>query len=137
MAKHWRDQFMDKGAAKAAEEDRRVARSEGWQGASDPGPNARAGGRSIQLGQRSSSPTRPRLERDGPSGAGINIRVGGGATFELAGKDEEAKAPAPEVSQTAPEPVQTPGPAPAQPKAESHGLVAKLTGLFGRNQGEE
>jgi hypothetical protein len=134
MAKHWRDQFKDNSAARAAEEEKRVANSEGWESGSDPGPNARSSRRSIQLGVRSSSPSRPQFERSGGK-AGINMRVGGGVPFEKERKQPETP---PETAPAAEErsALEQPTPPTAEQKApQKQGLLSKLSSLFDKGEG--
>ncbi len=137
MAKHWRDQFKDNTAARAAEEEKRVAQSEGWESGGDPGPNARSNRRSVQLGSRNSSSARPQFVRGGGK-AGISIRVGGGVPFE-----KERKEPAaPAASDTAPsqQPADVNEPAPStssgatNPAPVKRGLLTKLSSLFGSRE---
>ena len=127
MARHWRDQFRDNNAARAAEEEKRIAESEGWEAASDPGPNARSSRRSLQLGVRSSSASRPQFARGGGR-AGLNVRVGGGVPFEIERKPD-APASAPPPGDTAPANLPDTA-APGKKKS----LLSKLSSLFGKGE---
>ncbi len=131
MAKHWRDQFRDNNAARAAEDEKRLANSEGWEAGADPGENARGGRRSLQLGVRSSAASRPQFVRAGGK-AGINIRVGGGVPFEKAPKP--GASPPADAAPAAPQPQSAPLTAAAE-KPPARGLLGKLAALFGKGEG--
>ncbi len=93
---HWKDQFRRQSAAKAADEEKRIDRSESWE-RGDPEKGVRSGG-GPRIGIRSGSPSGPRFTPAGRSrGAGISLRASGGAEFEI---EDQEPAPIEPVEET-------------------------------------
>ena len=137
---HWKDQFLHKSAAKAAEEEKRVADSETWE-PGDPEKGERSGG-SLRMGSRAASPTPARFVRGKP-GAGISLRATGGAKFEIPGRepqpvdDEDYEPPSAAKylpKNVSPPPAPKPEAAPVEEPRPEGGVFSRITSLFRKSK---
>lgn len=140
----WKDEFRRKSAAKAADEGKRIDRSETYEHG-DPEEGERTGG-NLRMGVRAGGGRgAARFVPAGRAVGGVSMRAAGGAKFDIPGREPEPVDPVDEdreppsaakylPKRTAVEPSDEPAPrADAKPKSRG-GVFSRISSLFRRGE---